>query len=358
MACPVNASEPCAERSGTAGELLSYGTHNMVLFCYGPVRQFERIALFIGGLGDGLLTVPYLGALAATAARHGRMLVQPLLRSCYLQYGVHSLDDDVADMDEAIATLAAYAPTPTGVSIVLIGHSTGCQDTVHYLKHGRHRSLIKAVVLQAAVSDRCVTLTSDAQRVAAPCSAAHLGAAVPGGSRGSDYIMSIADEEMHKRISDAAALVAAGRGDELMPRWTWSCPVTASRFHSLAGRCTQDDMFSADLSDAELRAILGHVAAEISCLWCFSLGTRRHALARSTRPSGARLTRSARPSPAREADQYVPAHVPKRELGERLAKASGPHGSAVFLDGADHNLGKSPSAIAELCAAATPLLRL
>lgn len=36
--------------------------------------------------------------------------------------------------------------------------------------------------------------------------------------------------------------------------------VTAYRFDSLTGRMTDDDMFSSDLSDEELRAKLGHVA--------------------------------------------------------------------------------------------------
>lgn len=40
--------------------------------------------------------------------------------------------------------------------IVLIGYSTGCQDSVFYMKHGRPdlRVRVKGVVLQAPVSDR------------------------------------------------------------------------------------------------------------------------------------------------------------------------------------------------------------
>lgn len=38
--------------------------------------------------------------------------------------------------------------------ILLIGHSTGCQDALFYMRHGEHRSDVRGVVLQAPVSDR------------------------------------------------------------------------------------------------------------------------------------------------------------------------------------------------------------
>jgi triacylglycerol esterase/lipase EstA (alpha/beta hydrolase family) len=38
--------------------------------------------------------------------------------------------------------------------VVLLGHSTGCQDIVMYMKQGAHRDKVHATILQAPVSDR------------------------------------------------------------------------------------------------------------------------------------------------------------------------------------------------------------
>jgi len=63
----------------------------------------------------------------------------------------------------------------------------------------------------------------------------------------------------------AAAMLAEGRGDEAMPRAASLLlgpphVVTAYRFASLTGRMTDDDMFSSDLTDNELKLKLGHMS--------------------------------------------------------------------------------------------------
>ena len=83
-------------------------------------------------------------------------------------YGTSSLRQDVDELDELLDHLVSEARPPHPPSdvdgakiqprddIVLIGHSTGCQDSVFYMKHGRPdlRRRVKGVVLQAPVSDR------------------------------------------------------------------------------------------------------------------------------------------------------------------------------------------------------------
>ena len=122
---------------------------------------------------------------------------------------------------------------------ILVGHSTGCQDIVHYLRHGSERTAINGFVLQAPVSDREAMYW---------------------------FAQSSASEDRTDTLIDAIAradvMIAEGRGEELMPRDCIGCeciPTTARRFASLSGRLTTEDMFSSDLTDSELLSQLGHV---------------------------------------------------------------------------------------------------
>ena len=168
-------------------------------------------------------------------------LCQPTLSSSYLGFGVSDLDTDVKELDEVIDRLLADATKNHKIS--LIGHSTSCQDIVRYLKKGRHRFKITSAVLQAPVSDREAMFNEHGADVIA--SARALG------------------EKM----------CAAGDGDEIMPRTTpgvFGTPITASRYASLSGRCTADDMFSSDLIKSELEDKLDHLYRGPPVLWYFS----------------------------------------------------------------------------------------
>ena len=73
------------------------------------------------------------------------------------------------------------------------------------------------------------------------------------------------DEVIAEAAAAAATKIAAGCGDELMPRDTpgvFATPVTAARYATLAGRATADDMFSSDLTDEELAEIGAEAARE------------------------------------------------------------------------------------------------
>lgn len=111
--------------------------------------------IFFGGLCDGPLTVPYSIPLAERLPASWR-LVQPLIHSSYSGWGIVSLGDDVSQLNQ----LARYIKElrPSG-KLVMMGHSTGCQDSIHYLtsplgEFERERPPLDGVVLQAASSDR------------------------------------------------------------------------------------------------------------------------------------------------------------------------------------------------------------
>jgi hypothetical protein len=85
-------------------------------------------------------------------------------------------------------------------------------------------------------------------------------------------------------LETATALVATGKGDSLMERSTSIIPITAYRYHSLAGMSkpfifcsriifqgylTDDDMFSSDLPSDILKRLFQHIT--IKTLWVYSM---------------------------------------------------------------------------------------
>lgn len=81
--------------------------------------------LFITGLTGGLLDLGYLDALDHRLRVTERAsLVQCVLPSSYLGYGVSSLEEDGRCIDELLRKLVNARGKRR---IILMGHSTGCQ---------------------------------------------------------------------------------------------------------------------------------------------------------------------------------------------------------------------------------------
>lgn len=202
------------------------------LFAYAPnLQAFEsggkssKKLIMIGGLGDGLLACPYVPQLGTALEEAGWALVQALLRSSYSQFGWHTLDDDVADLESLITVLEREGAS----TIALCGHSTGAQICAHYVRKSK-RQRVKAVILQAGISDR----------------------------EGEDRTLGL----------------AAARGlpsDCFMPPQALWAPITAQRYLHLYDKGGLDDYFSSDLTDNELKEKLGCFGTNsVSALVCFS----------------------------------------------------------------------------------------
>ncbi|KAM3385534.1 hypothetical protein ACQJBY_009390 [Aegilops geniculata] len=221
--------------------------------------DFTRQVIFIGGLADGLLATDYLEPLSLALEVEKWSLVQPLLSSSYTGYGISSLEQDALELDQLIGYLINK---DNSEGVILLGHSTGCQDIIHYMQTNFACSkAVSGVILQAPVSDR------------------EYRATLP---------------ETGEMIDLAAKMISAGRGMDLMPREANSdAPITAYRFHSLCAYMGDDDMFSSDLSEDQLKQRLGHMSTT-QCLVIFSM-----------------------------ADEYVPEYVDKKALVERLCRALG-----------------------------------
>jgi len=213
-----------------AGRLFQYTNGGPSLIAFESSSQDElsvaRKCILLGGLSDGPIPCPYTKLLEGKCHELGWSLVQPVLSSSYLGFGHGDLKRDT----DEIAKLMTYLVCHHGAeSFALVGHSTGCQNAVHFLASGDRDlvKMIKAVALQAPVSDReSISLT-------------------PG-----DHDAS---------IQYARKLVADKNGDEMMPRDAFWAPITASRYISLFDLGGDDDFFSSDLTQSQLSSRLGHI---------------------------------------------------------------------------------------------------
>lgn len=252
-----------------------------VMFKYGPkpiqvafkTGDYKQQVIFIGGLTDGFLATEYLEPLAMALDKEKWSLVQFLLSSSYSGYGISSLKQDAIELDQLINYLINKEDSE---GVVLLGHSTGCQDIVYYMRTNAACSrAVRAAIFQAPVSDR-------------------------------EYLATL--PETAAMIDLASTMISEGRASELMPREANpDAPITASRYHSLCAYNGDDDMFSSDLSDDQLRMRLGHMS-NTPCQVLFSM-----------------------------ADEYVPEYVDKKALVDRLCKAMG-GAEKVEVEWGNHSL--------------------
>lgn len=118
--------------------------------------------------------------------------------SAYTGFGTTSLDTDVSEL----AALAAHLRNNGTKTIVVMGHSTGSQDTIHYLTT---RADADGGIMQAPVSDR-----------------EHFGTV--------DDAESVA---WRGALPRARELVKAGKGDTILDEPGIGIRITAYRLYSL-----------------------------------------------------------------------------------------------------------------------------
>jgi hypothetical protein len=244
--------------------------------------------ILLGGLSDGLLPVPYTQQLQHVCQQHDWSLVQPVLSSSYTGFGHGSLQRDCDELQELLNYLITFR---NGKEFALIGHSTGCQDVIYFMKHATTvlTCRIRLVVLQAPVSDR-----EDAMQ----------------------------QNQYDTRLEYAMQHVQDGKGQEMLPRSFFWAPITAQRYVDLNVRGGTDDYFSSDFTDQELVERLHHVGSHVDLrvLVAFS-----------------------------GADEYVPSHVNSEMLTQRLVAAMNsncpqdkPVAEGLYIPSGNHNLSEGP----------------
>ncbi|KAI1417732.1 DUF1749-domain-containing protein [Hypoxylon sp. FL1857] len=179
--------------------------------------------VFIGGLGDGPHTVPYPRAIAKRLEAELELsysIFEFRLTSSFSGFGFARLADDVAD----ISALVKYLRNIGKQHVVLLGHSTGCQDCMEYTSPSYNVEAVEGYILQAPVSDR--------------------GA----------VSMEIGESKLDEGLKVAKQLITSGRGHERMspahlPPSFHSTPISASRWYALGATDGEDNYFDPSLPD-------------------------------------------------------------------------------------------------------------
>ncbi|KAK4639113.1 hypothetical protein QC761_705190 [Podospora bellae-mahoneyi] len=207
-----------------------------------PSPSPPNALIFLGGLGDGPHTVPYPLTLShSLPPTLGFSLFQARLTSSFSAFGYSSLSQDCAEISSLVRYLRSELKKQT---IVLMGHSTGCQDCMFYctkLGELEPEEKVDGIVLQGPVSDR------------------------------EALVMSCCPAQLENSIAVAKKMAEEGKGEHVidlddMPDGWKGSPVTAYRWLSLATKGGDDDFFSSDFSDEELKTIWGELETPVLIL--------------------------------------------------------------------------------------------
>jgi Protein of unknown function (DUF1749) len=218
---------------------------------------YPDTVLFVGGLYDSFLSVPYVSTLASYFRKCEEWsLMEIQLSSSGLGWGTGDLCRDAEEIGKAVAYVRdrvknAYPDTDlasNGGKVVLMGHSTGSQDVLHYFSHNSEQDTrqIDGAILQAAVSDReglamMRAGNQDVQQAYEECLRISLNSGVEY-PQGKIYTLPL---ELTSRLGWPRALVSCKRFLSLT-----SSPSPTPRL---------DDLFSSDLSDEALKKTFGCV---------------------------------------------------------------------------------------------------
>ena len=271
---------------GIDGTLLEYGFKQHA-FEFGNLKS-DKVVIFIGGLGDRFATVPYLVPLSNALNKIGWSLIQIEFTSSSIGWGTGSLARDHSE----ITKLVKFLKSEDGGSrkkVGLMGHSTGCQNTMYYLsKAERDENYVDVDfgILQASVSDR----------------------------EAAGELME--KETIEKGNALAKKYIDEGKSDELMPyNYTlnfFGAPVNAYRWYSLFSKRGDDDFFSSDLEDDDFKLTFGKVDKPLLVLY-----------------GGC--------------DEFAPDYVDKALLLSRFKSATKPgiwSPYSKIIEGGKHNLGE------------------
>lgn len=218
--------------------------------------------------------------------------VEILLSSSYAGWGTSSLDDDVREIAQCVKYFRELRPNG---KIVLLGHSTGSQDVIHYLVSDGQRPKIDGGILQSGISDReAVT-------------------------------MAMSTSTLDHSVRVAQNCIDEGRGGDCLASSIiapiFPGPVSAKRWMSLMSpgpeHAGEDDYFSSDFDDTRLENTFGKIGATGTPISILFGGS----------------------------DEHVPKSVDKNLLVSRWTKATEKYGGVVDIDSgvipkATHNINE------------------
>jgi len=336
-----------------------------------PPRPRLHVVL-LSGLTEGLLALPYAPLLAERCASLSLELVQAQLRSSYDGWGRAGLDGDAAEVAALVAWLGRERRSR---GVVLVGHSTGCQIACRVCERlgreecdrppergepGGSEDAAAAPMTRTTTTETTTTTTPTPTPTAAAPPSPLLGVVLQAPVSDREYFLAAWPPEVAaRRLADARAAVAEGDPERVVAQVDGSA-ACARRLLALLARRGDDDMFSRDLTPAELRegTSVGWLCGQRAL---GGDGARRPALVLASGADEYALPLLPAPPPEGEqgaspADAAAAAAARAEEkLGliraaaERVAEAAGPGATAVTLAGAPHNgAGKEKEVVAAI----------
>jgi pimeloyl-ACP methyl ester carboxylesterase len=199
-----------------------------------------NIVLFIGGLGNGIHDVPYTQFFAERLNKVGWGFVELLTSSSYIGWGTGSLKRDTDEVSKAVEYFRSNEGDSRG-KIVLMGHSTGCQDSIYYLVRAKNQQPVDGAILQASASDR------------------------------EAYITLSGEKEWREMVEKLQKWVQSNDPTDVLPKTFtknfFQAPISAERLLSLLVVEGDDDFFSSDISADELQTTFGRVDVPLLVLY-------------------------------------------------------------------------------------------
>jgi hypothetical protein len=255
-----------------------------------PVGVKPHTLLFIGGLNDGLGTVSYVADIVAALEGTEWSLFSPILSSSYAGWGMGGLQQDVREIAACVEYIRGYkrqrqrqrrsasASDCCETKIVVMGHSTGCQDVLQYISAPNPQDRYSESDTTAVAQDRGLSSASvtrpqvDGAIIQAPVSDREAIQWVlrEGNKRHSadelQKVYSKAIEQAQRHTFEGYRSL-----DTVVPLpataslgFPSSTPICSRRFLSLASPASpqdpgEDDLFSSDLTDDRLRQTFGAI---------------------------------------------------------------------------------------------------
>ena len=219
-----------------------------------PLSTPSNVLLFVGGLFDNFSSPPYLVDLAELFPRYDNqqwVLMHVQLSSAMKGFGTSDMDQDMEEIGPAITYIRDVIRKGKPTNVVLLGQSTGCQDTLHYISapnaNDIGRPVVQGAILQPPLSDRDALLVfkvnKDSERKAIFERCLQLAAEIP--------------EAEHRTYMFPLS-------------WTMPlfgrAPLCVTRFLDLASPSSpesprKEDFFSHDLHESRLNGTFGQVGA-------------------------------------------------------------------------------------------------
>lgn len=236
---------PPSSQAGT----LHYIPPNLCAFEPTPnsVRSSNNTLVWIGGLFDTLMSVSYPFVVAQVLPPTWS-LAMASLGSAGMSWGVSSI---ARDADEVAKIVRYFQEKRPGGKVVIMGHSTGCQDCIEYVAgpNASSRPSVHGLILQAPVSDR------------------------------EALVHSLSEAQYAEPVKVAQQMVREGRPKDALPN-ALTAPafgriaISAKRWLDIASPPPAhegaDDYFSSDLPDERLISSFGKIPASTPLLILYS----------------------------------------------------------------------------------------